>query len=70
MKGLLLQPNLEMATTKQMADFYEINQNTLRQLIKEHRDELERGGLYYKKYAEIKMSGNFTPKMEEQVISY
>ncbi|AFQ28012.1 hypothetical protein P4493_30800 [Bacillus thuringiensis] len=64
-KGLLLLPNLEMATTKQVADFYEVNQNTLRQLIKEHRDELEQDGLHYKKYAEIKALGNLTPKLNE-----
>lgn len=64
-KGLLLLPNLEMATTKQVADFYEVNQNTLRQLIKERRDELEQDGLHYKKYAEIKALGNLTSKMEE-----
>ncbi|MGQ7776858.1 hypothetical protein [Bacillus sp. WC2507] len=67
MKGLLLLPNLEMATPRQVADFYEINQNTLRQLIKEHCDELEMDGLHYKKYAEIKTLGNLTPKMEELV---
>ncbi|MDM5189888.1 hypothetical protein QUF99_21950 [Bacillus sp. DX4.1] len=39
-KGLLLLPNLEMATTQQVADFYEVPVSTLPTVILENKDEL------------------------------
>ncbi|MBE7117323.1 ORF6N domain-containing protein [Bacillus paranthracis] len=38
-KGLLLLPNLEMATTKQVAEFYEVKEDVIRQLVLHHGDE-------------------------------
>ena len=44
MKGLLLLPQLEMATTKQVADFYEVPLKTVESLVKYHKDEFESDG--------------------------
>ncbi|RHW08275.1 hypothetical protein B7P27_14605 [Bacillus cereus] len=43
-KDLLLLPELEMATTQQVADFYEIKYQTLTSLIEDRRDELVSDG--------------------------
>lgn len=43
-KGLLLLPKLEMATTKQVADFYEVNYDAVRALIVDHKEELVSDG--------------------------
>jgi len=64
-KDLFLLPGTEVATTKQVADFYSVSQTTLRQLINIHRKELESDGLQYMKYAEIKALVNITPKLDE-----
>ncbi|KXY13844.1 hypothetical protein [Bacillus paranthracis] len=43
-KGLLLLPNMEMATTKQVAEFYEIEDSVIRHVIKENKEELLQDG--------------------------
>nr|WP_088339050.1 hypothetical protein [Bacillus cereus] len=43
-KNLLLLPELEMATTQQVADFYGVGYHTLKSIIKRHKDELEEDG--------------------------
>ncbi|WP_393950477.1 hypothetical protein [Lysinibacillus sp. PWR01] len=40
MKGLLLLPALEMATTQQVADFYEVDRTVIYQISNRHKDEL------------------------------
>ena len=47
-KGLLLLPGLEMATTKQVADFYEVKLTTINNMILMHREELEADGVVFK----------------------
>lgn len=44
-KGLLLLPQLEMATTKQVAEFYEVDSSAIRKIIQRHRVELDLDGL-------------------------
>ncbi|MEN1937783.1 hypothetical protein AAIE21_19840 [Paenibacillus sp. 102] len=44
-KDLLLLPNLEMATTKQVADFYEVNTEAIKKIMVRHRFELESDGM-------------------------
>ncbi|MES9696967.1 phage antirepressor KilAC domain-containing protein [Bacillus sp. JJ927] len=53
-KELLLLPNLEMATTKQVAAFYEVGIEAIKSIIKRHRSELESDGMTHKRYSEIK----------------
>ncbi|MDR4163684.1 hypothetical protein [Bacillus paranthracis] len=43
-EGLLLLPNIEMATTKQVAEFYEIEDSVIRHVIKENKEELLQDG--------------------------
>ncbi|PEW01519.1 hypothetical protein CN425_12970 [Bacillus cereus] len=52
--GLLLLPNMEVATTKQVAQFYDVSHQVLTELIKRHGDELKEDGMYLAKYGEIK----------------
>lgn len=52
-KGLLLLPNMEMATTKQVAELYKVSAETIRKLISRHRSEIEGDGMIIKKYSEI-----------------
>ncbi|PES81029.1 hypothetical protein CN505_20440 [Bacillus cereus] len=52
-KGLLLLPNIAMATTKQVAELYKVSAETIRKLISRHRSELENDGMINKKYSEI-----------------
>lgn len=54
--GLLLLPNTELATTKQVADFYGVELNTLKQLIKRNSEELETNGVKMTSYLDIKES--------------
>ncbi|HDR7326275.1 hypothetical protein JDS97_26545 [Bacillus cereus group sp. N18] len=53
-KNLLLLPELEMATTQQVAKFYEVDHNTLKWTIHNNRGELESDGMKHMKYGEIK----------------
>ncbi|MEH7539771.1 phage antirepressor KilAC domain-containing protein [Bacillus thuringiensis] len=57
-KGLLLLPHMEMATTKQVAEYYEVSRQVLTELIKRHGDELKQDGMYLAKYSEIKSEVN------------
>ncbi|ANC10492.1 MULTISPECIES: hypothetical protein [Bacillus cereus group] len=43
-KGLLLLPNLEMATTQQVADFYEVPKQAILSLVHDNRKEVEGDG--------------------------
>lgn len=52
-KNLLLLPELEMATTQQVADFYGVKTDTVKQLLKTHREELESDGYTTKSGKEI-----------------
>ncbi|HFK1432901.1 TPA: hypothetical protein ACGXNJ_002957 [Bacillus cereus] len=52
--GLLLLPNMEMATTKQVARFYDVPHETIRKVMSRHSDELQSDGMYLEKYSEIK----------------
>lgn len=53
-KGLLLLPGMEVATTQQVADFYEILPSTLRTLVKENKEELISDGYYSQTGKELK----------------
>lgn len=52
--GLLLLPNTELATTKQVAEFYGVPSNTLKQTIFRNKEELESNGMRMSSYQEIK----------------
>ncbi|MCU5655949.1 phage antirepressor KilAC domain-containing protein [Bacillus mycoides] len=53
-KGLLLLPQLEMATTKQVAAFYEVPHEAISTVIRRNIEELEGDGMYLARYSEIK----------------
>ncbi|MBO1582970.1 hypothetical protein [Bacillus sp. XF8] len=53
-KDLLLLPNLEMATTNQVADFYETSKTVISTLVFEHREELLEDGYHSMKGKELK----------------
>ncbi len=59
-KNLLLLPELEMATTQQVARFYGVDHNTLKLLVHHNRAELESDGMKHMKYGEIKELINLT----------
>ncbi|HDR4424666.1 TPA: phage antirepressor KilAC domain-containing protein [Bacillus cereus] len=52
-KGVLLLPGLEMATTKQVAQFYEVDRYLINRIIERNSDELTADGLNYCKYGEV-----------------
>lgn len=52
-KELLLLGDSEFATTQQVADYYEVEENTLQQLIKRNREELKDNGFRLYKKNEI-----------------
>lgn len=52
--GLLLLPNMEMATTRQVAEFFVVNKNVIDVLYIRHKDELELDGIVKVKGAEMK----------------
>ncbi|MBJ8054575.1 hypothetical protein JDS87_22130 [Bacillus cereus] len=52
--GLLLLEDMGMATTKQVATFYNVEYHVIRDVIKVHGDELKQDGMYLAKYGEIK----------------
>ncbi|ONG80149.1 hypothetical protein BKK41_16070 [Bacillus cereus] len=64
-KGLLLLPNTEYATTKQLSKFYEVDKATLRKVLFDHREELESDGVQFKKFKEFKTLLNVTPNLSE-----
>lgn len=43
-KNLLLLPELEMATTRQVSEFYNVDMETIKSLVKYHRDEISNDG--------------------------
>ncbi|HDR8030866.1 MULTISPECIES: phage antirepressor KilAC domain-containing protein [Bacillus cereus group] len=53
-KDLLLLPNMEMATTKQVADFYEVSHEVVKDIIRNHREELESDGFIKLSFPNIK----------------
>lgn len=57
-KGLLLLPNLGMATTKQVADFYEVKAQTIQNIVDRNRTEIEGDGVVFTSYAEVKEKTN------------
>ena len=62
-KKLLLLPTMEMATTQQVADFYEVDSQAIRSMVFDHREELVSDGLTTLKGREIKESlGNSSEK--------
>ncbi|PGU06693.1 hypothetical protein COD21_24520 [Bacillus cereus] len=52
-KGLLLLPQLEMATTRQVATFYGVDRYLINKIIERNHDELKADGLNYHKYSEV-----------------
>lgn len=63
-KDLLLLPNLEMATTQQVADFYEVGVEAINTIIKQNRNELEGDGLSLMKRGNI---GQFLNVHDRQI---
>ncbi|MGE7864919.1 BRO-N domain-containing protein [Bacillus paramycoides] len=59
-KQLLLLPELEIATTQQVARFYGVDHNTLKLVVHHNRGELESDGMKHMKYGEIKELINLT----------
>lgn len=53
-KQLILLPNTEYATTRMVAEYYEVSQDVLRTQLTDNKDELESDGVVFKKYSEIK----------------
>ncbi|MGE0998942.1 hypothetical protein ACQGR7_17455 [Bacillus sp. Gnz1/3] len=53
-KDLLLLPELEMATTSQVADFYEVANPVIKKLVNRNKDELTSDGYITKYGKEIK----------------
>lgn len=52
--GLLLLPNTELATTKQVAEFYGVPINTIYSMVHDNREELENNGMKGMTYKELK----------------
>ncbi|PFN09328.1 hypothetical protein [Bacillus cereus] len=52
-KGLLLLPNVGYATTKQVAEFYEVDRVTLNKVMERNKNELIEDGMCYKRYGEV-----------------
>lgn len=53
-KDLLLLPSMEMATTKQVAEFYEVSHTAIKETVRIHREELESDGLVKLSFPNIK----------------
>ena len=69
-KGLLLLPNLEMATTRQVANFYEVDSQTIKNIVFDHKDELDADGLKAYKRKEIKEFLKETPNDYQMLRGY
>lgn len=52
-KQLLLLPGTEYATVKQVAEFYGVDEDTLKKICRRHSDELEEDGVYNMKHTEF-----------------
>lgn len=71
MKDLLLLPQLEMATTKQVADFYEVSTDYLRVVINRNKKEIESDGMVMKRFKEIKKEVSYqNDSLLEMGVSY
>lgn len=55
---LLLLPNTELATTKQVAEFYGIPHRTINTVVQRNREELENNGMIHMKFPEIRETIN------------
>ncbi|EJQ98546.1 hypothetical protein [Bacillus cereus] len=55
-KGLLLLPNLEMATTRQVAEFYGVHVQTISTVVNDNREELQGDGYVSMSAGDIKKS--------------
>ncbi|MEK4783357.1 MULTISPECIES: BRO-N domain-containing protein [Bacillus] len=64
-KNLLLLPELEVATTQQVADFYNVSLDSLRNVIKRHREELTIDGYKTKTGKEVTDSLRFKMNLKE-----
>ncbi|WP_227596045.1 hypothetical protein [Bacillus cereus] len=53
-KDLLLLPNMEYATTKQVADFYDIGKKSIDNVILRNKEELTSDGMIIVKQGELK----------------
>lgn len=53
-KGLLLLPNTDIATTKQVAEYFEVDKSVIDKATQRNREELESSGLKFLKYGELK----------------
>ena len=53
-KNLLLLPNTDIATTKQVAEYFEVDFKTVSKAVDRNREELTSSGLKFMKYSEIK----------------
>lgn len=56
-KKLLLLPELDMATTRQVADFYEVKIDSVAKLVMRNREELDSDGMYILTRKEIALKG-------------
>lgn len=61
-KGLLLLPQLEMATAQQVADFYEVGVEAIKAIVFDHKDELLSDGYTTKTGKEVQELGSFLKK--------
>lgn len=52
-KRLLLLPGTELATVKQVAEYYQVGEKAIKTIYNRHKDELESDGVYIKKYNEF-----------------
>ena len=52
--GLLLLPNTELATTKQVAEFYGVDVEVIKKVTQRNKEELESNGVKVMPYREIK----------------
>ncbi|PEM89641.1 hypothetical protein CN558_04565 [Bacillus wiedmannii] len=62
-KELLLPPELEMATLQQVADFYDVSNKEITNLLESHKDELVSDGFTLMKGNKI---SSFFPKMKRR----
>lgn len=62
---MILLPGTELATSAQVASFYEIDINTIRALVRNNREELESDGLHFLNYTGIKAVIELPPNLNE-----
>lgn len=64
-KDLLLLPNTEYATTDQVAEYYEVDKASIRQITKRNNDELESDGIQCMSGNDVKEMYNTSDKMSQ-----